>query len=84
VTLDEFSAICQSRRELAPFWQALAEEVHKLVTERVRSRFLDGRGEPSEEKFFAARHELEMACQSTGIEIPDLSFKKFKDWILRY
>lgn len=84
MTLDEFSVLCQSRRELAPLWQNLVDEAHQLIAKRVRLHFLGYKRGPSEEEFLMAKGELERACLSAGIETPALDFKEFKNWILRY
>lgn len=84
MTLEEFSATCQSRADLCPLWQELVTEAHKLISKSVRVKFLGEKKNSSEEKFILAKQGLERACSLAGLEYPDLGFKAFKNWILRY
>jgi len=83
VTLGEFAQVCRGRPELDGLWQKLVDEAHRLVSSKIGFVFF-GSENAVEAPFLEAKNKLEEAAMKIGVEYPDLSFKEFKNWILRY
>lgn len=83
MTLDQFATLCRNRPELQGQWEALSSRAHELISNRVQEAFHKKR--PGSDKFFiSAKDEMEKACLKADVEHPDLSFRSFKNWILKY
>jgi hypothetical protein len=86
-TLKAFAAKCQGNPGLASLWTELNTEAHSLVSRQAKKVFREKKSTcacTEYAKFEQAKTALTSACQSAQVEVPDLTLRSFRNWILQY